>query len=125
VSGKGTALRREAFRLGLGAEARAAWLLRLKGYRILARRFRVGGGEADIVARRGGSLVFVEVKARPDLDQALVAILPRQQRRIAAAARAWLARHPSQAGMTVRFDAVLVAPGRWPRHLPRAFEIDV
>jgi len=118
------AFRRRAFRLGLGAETRAAWLLRCKGYRILARRFRSKGGEADIVARRGDALVFVEVKARGDLDAAALAILPRQQRRIAAAARAWLARHPGQMMLALRFDAILVAPGRWPRHVVRAFEVD-
>src|SRR3954447_7914361 len=117
--------RRRAFRFGLGAESRAAWLLRFKGYRILARRFKAHGGEADLVAVRGAALVFVEVKARGDLAIALEAIMPAQKRRIAAAARAWLGHHPQDTMRTLRFDAVFVAPGRWPLHIVNAFEVDI
>src|SRR6266851_4978697 len=66
--GADDAQRRIAFRFGLSAESRAAALLIAKGYRILARRFRTPLGEIDIVARRRGVLVFVEVKARDDFD---------------------------------------------------------
>jgi putative endonuclease len=114
--------RRAAFRLGLSAEVLAAGLLWIKGYRIVARRFRTAVGEADIVARRGNDLVFVEVKARGALDDAAEAVLPRQQRRIIAAARAWLAKHPADVARNIRFDVVLVAPRRLPRHLKAAFE---
>lgn len=117
--------RRRAFRFGLGAEGRAALLLRLKGYRILARRFRTAGGEADLVALRGETIVFVEVKARGELAAAQEAITPAQRRRIAAAARAWLTRHPDDARLTLRFDAVFVAPRRWPLHVVNAFEADI
>lgn len=113
-----------AFRVGLSAEGRAAALLVAKGYRILARRFRSPVGEVDIVARRSGLLIFVEVKARARLDDAAEAILPRQQRRIAAAAAAWLADNPDDGGSDIRFDVVLVAPGRIPRHIPAAFEAE-
>ncbi|MFN8828537.1 MAG: YraN family protein [Labrys sp. (in: a-proteobacteria)] len=117
--------RRSAQRFGLAAEARAGWLLRLKGYRILDRRVRTHGGEIDLVVRRGRTLVFVEVKARASLDDAAEAIRGPQMRRIGAAARAWLGRHPADHAMTVRFDAVHVAPARWPRHIVNAFEIDI
>lgn len=113
-----------AFRVGLSAESRAAAYLVAKGYRIVARRFRSPVGEVDIVARRKGVLVFVEVKARNTLDGAAESLLPRQQRRIAAAASAWLAEHPDDVDSAIRFDAVLVAPGRIPRHIPAAFETD-
>jgi putative endonuclease len=113
-----------AFRVGLSAESRAAAFLIAKGYRIVARRFRSPVGEVDIVARRGRVLVFVEVKARNRLDDAAESLLPRQQRRIAAAATAWLAEHPDDVACHIRFDAVLVAPGRIPRHIPAAFETD-
>jgi putative endonuclease len=113
-----------AFRTGLSAESRAAAYLIAKGYRIVARRFRSPVGEVDIVARRGGVLVFVEVKARARLDDAAESLLPRQQRRIAAAASAWLAAHPEDAESDIRFDAVLVAPGRLPRHIPAAFDAE-
>lgn len=109
---------------GLSAESRAAAYLVAKGYRILSRRFRSPVGEIDIVARRKGVLIFVEVKARNTLDVAAESLLPRQQRRIAAAAAAWLAANPDYAEGDIRFDAVLVAPGRIPRHLPAAFETD-
>jgi putative endonuclease len=106
----------------LSAESRAAAYLVAKGYRILARRYRSPVGEVDIVARRKGVLIFVEVKARNTLDGAAESLLPRQQRRIAAAASAWLAANPDDANGDIRFDAVLVAPGRIPRHILAAFE---
>src|SRR5437016_10864547 len=108
--------------VGLSAESRAAAYLVAKGYRIVARRFRSPVGEIDIVARRRGVLVFVEVKARARLDDAAEAVSERQRRRIAAAAAAWLAGHPEHASWGVRFDAVLVTPRRWPRHITAAFD---
>jgi putative endonuclease len=113
-----------AFRVGLSAESRAAAYLIAKGYRIVARRFKSAVGEIDIVARRGRVLVFAEVKARDRLDDAAWSVLPRQQRRVAAAAGAWLAEHPDDAQCHIRFDAVLVAPGRLPRHIEAAFEAE-
>jgi len=113
-----------AFRVGLSAESRAAALLLAKGYRIVARRFRTPVGEVDIVARRGRVLIFVEVKARSRLDDAAWSVLPRQQRRIAAAAAAWLAEHADDVDCHIRFDVVLVAPGRIPQHIAAAFEAE-
>jgi len=114
--------RQAAFRLGLSAESRAAAFLIAKGYRILARRWRGPGGEVDIVARRRRVLVFVEVKARDELDDAAYAVSEHQMYRIAAAAEAWLARHPEDARHDIRFDAMLVAPRRLPRHIQGAFD---
>jgi putative endonuclease len=114
--------RRTAFRLGITAESRAAAYLIAKGYRIVARRFRCRAGEIDIVARRRGTLVFVEVKARGRLDDAAEAVTPRQRARIIAAAQAWLARNPDDVTVPMRFDVVLVAPRSIPRHLPGAFD---
>jgi len=111
-----------AFRFGLSAESRAAALLIAKGYRILARRFRTPLGEIDIVARRRGVLVFVEVKARDSFDAAAEAIGKRQQNRIVAAAQLWLAAHPEDGMRDMRLDVILVVPGRMPRHLPVAFD---
>ena len=107
--------RREAW--GRVAESLAAWSLRLRGYRILARRFRTPLGEIDLVARRGRLLAFVEVKARGELDLALVALGPRQRERTARAAELFLQRHPNYRGHTLRFDLVAVRPWRLPRHL--------
>jgi len=113
-----------AFGLGISAESRAAAYLVAKGYRIAARRFRSPVGEVDIVARRGRVLVFVEVKARATLDAAAESLQQRQQRRIAAAAAAWLSLNPHDIDKDIRFDAVLVAPGKIPRHIPAAFEAE-
>src|SRR5690242_15334453 len=116
------ARRQAAFRLGLSAETRAAALLLAKGYRVVARRWKSAVGEVDIVARRRNLLLFVEVKARERLDDAAEAVTERQRRRIIAAAQAWLAAHPDDVTCDIRFDAVLVAPRRLPRHLAAAFD---
>jgi putative endonuclease len=111
-----------AFRLGLSAESRAAMVLLAKGYRILARRWKTPFGEIDIVARRRGTLAFVEVKARERADDAAEAVTGRNQRRIIAAAELWLARNPADAARAIRFDVVLVTPGRIPQHIANAFD---
>ena len=114
--------RQAAFRVGISAESRAALFLIAKGFRILARRWKSPLGEIDIVARRRKLLVFAEVKARASLDAAAESIDERQRRRIAAAAEVWLAANPDDAIRDIRFDAILVSPGKIPRHIPAAFE---
>ena len=114
--------RQVAFRTGLSAESRAAALLIAKGFRILARRWRSPVGEIDIIARRRSLLVFVEVKARETMDEAAWSVTERQRARIIAAAEAWLARNTDPRIQDIRFDAILVAPGAFPRHLPAAFD---
>ena len=111
-----------AFRTGVSAESRAAAFLMAKGYRILEKRFRTRYGEIDIVARRRNLVAFIEVKARASLDEAAYAVTARQQVRIVAAAQAWLMAHPEHANFDLRFDAVLIAPRRLPRHLLAAFD---
>jgi putative endonuclease len=111
-----------AFQLGISAESRAAAFLIAKGFRILARRWKSSLGEIDIVARRRHLLIFVEVKARPNLDEAAESVNARQQRRIAAAAEIWLGANPDGSVRDIRFDAILVAPGKLPRHITAAFE---
>jgi putative endonuclease len=111
-----------AFRLGLSAESRAAMFLIAKGYRIVARRWKTPFGEIDIVARRRRALVFVEVKARDRADEAAEAVTERTKRRIVAAAELWLAHHPDDIERDIRFDVMLVAPGRMPQHIANAFD---
>jgi putative endonuclease len=111
-----------AFGLGISAESRAAAYLVAKGFRILSRRWKSPLGELDIVARRRKLLIFVEVKARATLDAAAESIDTRTQRRIASAAEAWLATYPQPNVTDMRFDAMLVAPGKIPRHIQGAFE---
>ncbi|MCI0468214.1 MAG: YraN family protein [Beijerinckiaceae bacterium] len=114
-----------ANRLGALAERFAAVALRLKGYSILACRYRVQGGEIDIVARRADTIAFVEVKVRPTLDEARFAISETKRRRISRAAKTWLATNNWAAPLTWRGDAVYVAPWRWPRHEIAAIELDL
>ena len=104
-------------RFGLKAETIAALWLRLKGYRILSKRFRASGAEIDLVARRGAMIAFVEVKARPDPDAALAAVTPEKARQISRAARNWLARYPQPPVMSFRLDAVIVSRRMLPRHV--------
>jgi len=116
-----TDTRRRAERFGRWAEFIAAWYLRLKGFGILHRRTRNPGGEIDLIARRGKLIVFVEVKARRNAQDAAEAITPRQQQRIRRAAEIFLATAPELAALDLRFDAVLVAPWRLPVHIPGAW----
>ena len=109
--------RRGAELWGRWAEALAAWRLRLAGYRIVARRFRVAQGEVDLVARRGRVLAMVEVKARADAGSAADALQPRQRQRIERAALAYLQRNPELSALRLRFDLMLIVPRRWPRHI--------
>lgn len=115
--------RRRTNRAGRRAEWFAAAALVLKGYRILALGYAVGGGEIDVVARRGGTIAFVEVKARSGFEAALAAIDGPKRRRVSRAAAVWLARHPWAAALTLRGDAVLVVPRRWPRHVVDAYPL--
>ena len=111
-----------AFPLGLSAESRAAMFLTAKGYRIAARRRKTPFGEIDIVARRRRALVFVEVKARDRAEEAAEAVTERSKRRIVAAAELWLAYDPDDNERDIRFDVMLVAPGRLPQHIANAFD---
>ena len=78
-----------------------------------------------MIARRGALILFVEVKARPTLDQAFFAIDARKARRISRAAGFWLSANRWAVGSAFRGDAVFVAPGRLPRHLEGAFALDL
>lgn len=98
--------------------------LMLKGYRPVARRFSAAGGEIDLIVRRGRTIAFVEVKARARLDDALASIDARKRARFSRAVRSWLGRHPPPPDVTLRADAVFVAPRTWPVHVANAFEIE-
>jgi putative endonuclease len=110
-----------AERRGHLAEWLAALFLQAKLYRIRDRRYKTPVGEIDIVAQRGNTVAFIEVKLRAaGADEALTyASINRS--RISRAAHSWLARHPAESGRDFRFDVILLAPGRWPRHLVDAF----
>lgn len=109
--------RSQAYFRGMSAEFACVILLRLKGYRILARRFRCPAGEIDIVARRGKQIAIIEVKARASLDEALEAVSNRQQKRISRALLYFQAQHPRLAGLDTRFDLMWVGRRRLPKHI--------
>lgn len=109
--------RQAAERRGRGAERLAALWLLLHGWRILARRARVPGGEVDLIARRGRTLAFVEVKARATAAAAEMALDAWRLRRVAVAAER-LAPRFMRAGDDLRIDAIFIIPRRLPRHVP-------
>lgn len=113
--------RRRNHQRGVRAEYLALAYLTFKGYRLVAMRYKTRIGEVDLVMRRGQLLAFVEVKARPTHASAAEAIHPKNQARVMQAAQHFLASHPAYAHYQVRFDAVLVAWYRWPRHIAHAF----
>lgn len=119
VDGRGR--RQRAYRKGHRSEWLAALALMLKGYRIVARRYRTKLGEIDLIARRGDLVLMVEVKARSSLLAAMEALPASSERRIEGAADLWLARQPDHARLSIRFDMVAIVPRRWPVHVKNAF----
>ena len=117
--------RTQALAFGFHAETIAALFLRAKFYRILDRRYRIREGEVDIVAQRGDTIAFVEVKGRPTLDDAAISITPEKRRRLSRAARHWVMTHPWAANRTLRGDAIFIAPRSLPRHVVAAVELDL
>lgn len=113
--------RRERERQGRRGEAWAAWYLRLTGWHILARRVKTPRGEIDLIARRGGTVSFVEVKWRATAAELGQAIDAYRLRRVAAAVEAAAPRY-ARNGETVRVDVVLIAPWRWPRRIANAWQ---
>ncbi len=114
-------LRRKAYRRGHSSELLAAAALVLKGFRIVARRYRTKLGEIDLIARRGNLVLIVEVKARKTLMEAMEAIVYESERRIEGAADLWLSRQRDHAKISMRFDMVAVLPWRWPVHVENIF----
>lgn len=113
----------KAGRTGHTAEWLAAAFLMAKGYRILARRYGGKGGEIDLIARRGSTIAFVEVKARAGLDAAFDAITTEKRRLMARRIRIWQAQNPWAVHATLRADAVFISPWRWPQHIISVFEL--
>lgn len=109
--------RKQAWRKGFHAETLAAWILRLKGYRILARRYKTPRGEIDLIAKRGTTLIFVEVKARSAHRPEQTFVETRQMQRIAAAADIYLQQGILFNPRHVRFDVMYFVKNRLPCHL--------
>lgn len=111
--------RRGAEQRGRRGEAVAAWYLRCKGWRVVARRVQTARGEIDLVVRRGRVVACVEVKWRATAAELALALDHYRLRRVVAAAEAIGPRY-LRPGDDLRIDAILLAPGRWPRHIANA-----
>jgi putative endonuclease len=107
---------------GHRAETIALWYLRLKGYRLLAQRYKTPLGEIDLIMHKRQTTIFIEVKARATVDSALLAVTPQQSRRISAAASYFTAHHANPAMSFQRFDIVAVPSYLWPTHIKNAFD---
>lgn len=117
--------RQDAERRGRQAEHIAMLRLSLTGWRILGWRVQTPAGELDLIAARGRTLAFVEVKQRAGIDAGLHALAPRQRDRLLRAAALWRGRHPHLNRLTPRFDVMIIRPWRWPVCLTGAFDADV
>ena len=113
--------RKRRYRLGHYVETISVWHLRVRGYRILARRYKTPVGEIDIIARRGGMVAFIEVKARDTETLAIESNTPRRRKRIRRAAEAFLSAQPALTNCDLRFDIMLVTPWAMPNHVPGAW----
>jgi putative endonuclease len=114
--------RQKSHMLGHRAETLAAWFLWLKGYKIMARRFKTKVGEVDIIARKRDLVLMVEVKARPTLIEAMDAISATAMRRIENAGDVWLSQQKDFAYLSIRYDLIAILPYKWPIHVPRIFD---
>ena len=113
--------RLDAEKRGRRGETLAAWFLRLKGWRIVGTRVKTPRGEVDLIARRGKSIVFVEVKARTHRRDLATAIDATRLRRVAAAAEILLPKYGKECE-NMQIDVIMVAPWRWPNHLPNVWQ---
>lgn len=100
--------RQSRYKTGLRAEIIAAVLLFLKGYKVVAWRYKARGGEIDLVAVRRDVLAIVEVKARTAHEAALLAVNAGNRRRVEAAARHFIRCHPRYKDYVIRYDIVTV-----------------
>ncbi len=115
--------RKKAERAGRRAETIAAWFLRAKFYAIVKQRYKTPVGEIDIIATRGRTTIFVEVKSRKNPRMAFDALASVNQARIGRAAKFFLAQNPQLAENSLRFDVIFLAPFNWPHHLRGAFDV--
>lgn len=113
--------KKDTYKFGLLAESLAALFLMAKGYRILARRYKTPVGEIDIIARRGRTIAFIEVKARGNLSAALESVTPMMRSRIGRAAQYFLSSDAALSSCDLRFDLIALAPPFFLRHLDNAW----
>jgi len=111
--------KQRAERAGRYAENWVALCLILTGHRILARRYKTRSGEIDLIARRGKTVMFVEVKQRAKAKHAIEPVTARSEERIIRAAEIFMSRHPAYVdkGYALRYDmAIVTGRGRIAYH---------
>lgn len=113
--------RKQAEKRGRRAELLAEIFLRLKGYKILETRFKVHGGEIDIIAKTGNTLVAIEVKQRKNLQLSHDALTATTLRRIENTAAVYQEGHAKYHDHDLRFDAIFVLPNFRVHHLKDAW----
>ncbi len=120
--------KKRAYLWGQGAEWLAIFFLTLKGYRILARRFKCKSGEIDLIAKKRNLICFIEVKARKTTHDALYALSHKQKRRISKAAEWYIAKNMTpnlNCDNIYRFDVMAVEPWRMPTHITDAWQMEI
>ena len=114
--------KKKTYQFGILAEKITMLFLRLKGYQILAWRYKTYFGEIDIVAKKGKIIAIVEVKARRSDSDFEEVLRPRQMQRIKKAADFFLSRNSKFHDHQIRFDFVFVNQFFWPQHYKNFFE---
>ena len=130
MTGPARIKKQKAYRWGQGAEWLSILLLVLKGYRILARRFKCKVGEIDLIAQKGRVICFIEVKARKTRQEAMHAVSWHQRNRIIRAAEWYLVRYvygkdDRSQEFYYRFDLMAVEPWSLPTHVKDAWQRNV
>lgn len=116
---------REAYYFGYFSEWIAVVYLIFKGYRIVKRNFKNPLGEVDIIAKKGDTLIAVEVKSRHGKDSQIGDVVTRRQcKRIINGMKWFLSSNPKFNDFAIRFDVVLVKPFQFPKHLENAYCVE-
>lgn len=110
-----------SYKSGLIAESIAIFLLTLKFYRIIEKRYKTKMGEIDIIAIKGKTIIFIEVKKRSNNSELFESITPKQQGRIYNAAEIFLKRNGSYSEHKKRFDAIFITSNLFPTHIKNAW----
>lgn len=116
-----SATKKQTYQKGMWAENLAELFLKIKGYRIIERRYKTPVGEIDILAMKHAALIAVEVKARDSHDDAAYAVTPKTQNRIARAMDFYLSQHSYHVGRDIRFDVITIKSPFFIRHIDNAW----
>jgi putative endonuclease len=107
---------------GIASEKKAFLYLRKKGFCLIHHRLKTPYGEIDLLMKRPGLFLVVEVKQRPSINQALYSIDIRQQRRIIDAFCWWQSTKEISLDLPVRFDVIAIDQYGRLNHLENAFQ---